>query len=155
MPTVDIAGHTFYVDITMDMLRPKDDFASKGIVFRQIDHYYDDDKEAYVIPYNPKKHEFQELDYENITSIPKDLIVISFPHEIVLDPVGFNRKGGWDETDGLKLKNIKSHFEAKIIDWKETGIEQTIKENIKKQQQSKQADESRKTGQRQRRGPKL
>lgn len=155
LPTVDIAGHTFYVDITMGKLRPKDDFASNGIVFRQIDHYYDDDKEAYVIPYNPKSYEFQELDYDNITATPKDLIVISFPHEIALDPVGFNRKGGWDETDGLKQKNIKSHFEAKIIDWKETGIGQTIKENIKKQQQSKQADESRKTGKRQRRGPKL
>ncbi|MGJ1359996.1 hypothetical protein ACR79K_25155 [Sphingobacterium siyangense] len=32
LPTIDIAGHTFYVDIRMDMLRPKDDFLSKGIV---------------------------------------------------------------------------------------------------------------------------
>lgn len=159
LPTVDISGHTFFVDIRMDMLRPKDDFLSKGIVFRQIDHYYNDEQEAYIIPYNPKTHEFQELDYDKIIAIPNNLIVISFPHESVLDPVGFNRKDGWDETNGLKKTNLRSHFEAKQVDWKETGIKVTIQENIKKQQkqkqQSKQADESRKTGKRQRRGPKL
>lgn len=159
LPTVDISGHTFFVDIRMDMLRPEDDFLSNGIVFSQIDHYYNDEKEAYIIPYNPTTHEFQELDYNNITSIPKDQIVISFPHESRLDPIGFNRKCGVDETDGLKVTNLKSHFEAKRVDWKDTSIEATIQENTKKQQkqqqQSKQIDESRKTGKRQRRGPKL
>lgn len=158
LTTIDIAGHPFYVDIPMDMLRPKDDFLSSGIVFSQIEHYYDDQKQVYMIPYNPKTHEFQEIDHQNITSLPKDLIAISFPHESVLDPVGYNRKGGWDEAEGLKVTNIKSHFEAKQVDWKETGIEATIQENIKRQkqqQQIKQADESPKAGKRQRRGPKL
>lgn len=158
LPAVDISGHTFFVDIRMDMLRPKDDFLSKGIVFSQIDHFYDDDRKVYTIPYNPKTHEFQDLDYDNITSIPKDLIVVSFPHESVLDPIGYNRKGGWDETYGLKETNVKSHFEAKVVDWKETGIEATIQENISKQykqKQSKQPDKNEKVGKRQRRGPKL
>ncbi len=155
LPTIEIAGHTFFVDIRMDMLRPKDDFLSNGIVFSHIDYYYNDAKKAYLIPYNPKTHEFQEVDYEKITSIPKDLIVISFPHEGELDPIGFNKKGGWDETYGLKATNIKPHFEANLVDWKETGIEATIQENIKKHQQSKQPDESHKTGTRIRRGPKL
>lgn len=159
LPTVDISGHTFFVDIRMDMLRPKDDFLSKGIVLSQIDHFYDDDRKVYTIPYNPKTHEFQDLDYDNITSIPKDLIVVSFPHESVLDPIGYNRKAGWDETFGLKETNVKSHFEAKVVDWKETGIEATILENIskqhKQQKQSKQPDKNEKVGKRQRSGPKL
>ncbi len=159
LPTVDISGHSFFVDIRMDMLRPKDDFLSKGIVLSQIDHFYDDERKVYTIPYNPKTHEFQDLDYDNITSIPKDLVVVSFPHESVLDPIGFNRKGGWDETYGLKETNVKSHFEAKVVDWKETGIEATILENISKQhkqkKQSKQPDKNEKVGKRLRRGPKL
>lgn len=159
LPTVDITGHTFYVDIRMDMLRPKDDFLSNGIVFNQIDHFYDDDRKVYTIPYNPKTHEFQDLDYDNITSVPKDLIVVSFPHVSVLDPVGYNRKGGWDETYGLKETNLKSHFEAKVVDWKETGIDATIQVNINKQRrqqnQIKQTDKEQKNGKRQRRGPKL
>lgn len=159
LTTVDIAGHTFFVDIRMDMLRPKDDFLSKGIVFSQIDHFYDDDRKVYAIPYNPKKHEFQDLDYDNITSVPKDLIVVSFPHESILDPIGWNRKGGWDETYGLKETNVKSHFEAKVVDWKETGIEAVIQENVNKQHKqqklTKQPVKEQKAGKRQRRGPKL
>lgn len=159
LPTIDIAGHTFFVDIRMDMLRPKDDFLSNGIVFSRIDHFYDDERKVYTIPYNPKTHECQDLDLDNMKSIPEDIIIISFPHESMLDPVGFNRKGGWDETYGLKETNVKSHFGATIVDWNETGIEAIIHENIKKQRQqqqlSKQADEKQKTGQRQRRGPKL
>ncbi len=36
LPTLDIAGHTFYVDLRMNKLRPKDDFISKGIDFTEI-----------------------------------------------------------------------------------------------------------------------
>lgn len=70
LPIIDIAGHTFYVDIRMDMLRPKDDFLSKGIVFSDIVTYYNVDKRTYTIPYNPKTHEFQEPDYRNIKEPP-------------------------------------------------------------------------------------
>ncbi|MGQ3088882.1 MAG: hypothetical protein ACT6RA_17190, partial [Flavobacterium sp.] len=31
LPTIEIAGHIFYVDLQMDKLRPKDDFLSNGI----------------------------------------------------------------------------------------------------------------------------
>lgn len=71
LPTIDIAGHTFYVDICMDMFRPKDDFLSKGIVFSDIENYYDEDKRTYTIPYNPKTHQFQEPDYRNTKELPK------------------------------------------------------------------------------------
>ncbi|MGV8094849.1 MAG: hypothetical protein AB2L24_23605 [Mangrovibacterium sp.] len=150
LTTLDLAGHTFYVDIPMGRLRPKDDFPSGGIVFREIAGYYNDQQEAYVIPYNPKTREFQEPDYRQITAIPENLVVVSFPHESVMDPVGFNRKGGWEITYGLKGMNIRSHFNAKIIDWKETGIEAIIKENLKKmprqnrQQQTEQSGKNKK-----------
>ncbi len=156
--TIDIADHTFYVDIRMDMLRPKDDFLSEGIVFSKIDHYYSDDLERYMIPYNPKKHEFQEIDYGVITAIPKDLIVVSFPHESKMDPIGWNRKIGLSETSDLKETNVYSHFEAKIIDWKETPIEQIIQKNLERRQQrqqEKQNDQKQGTNKKQRRGPKL
>lgn len=34
LPIIDIVGHTFYVDIRMDMLRPKDDFFLKVLCSR-------------------------------------------------------------------------------------------------------------------------
>lgn len=156
LPTIDIAGQAFYVDIRMDMLRPKDDFLSDGIVFSRIGDYFHYDDASYMIPYNCKTHEFDEPDYNNITSIPKDIILVSIPHESLLDPIGCNRKNGWHETTGLKEVNVKSHFDAKVIDWKETGIERTIQENIKKQgQQHKPDKDKHQAGKRQHRGPKL
>ncbi|TEB41465.1 hypothetical protein D0809_25385, partial [Flavobacterium circumlabens] len=79
LPTIEIAGHTFYVDLRMDKLRPKDDFLSQGIAFSDIESYYDGDKRTYTIPYNPKTHQFQEPDYLTIAGFPKDLIAVEFP----------------------------------------------------------------------------
>lgn len=157
LPTLDIAGQIFFVDIRMDMLRPKDDFLSSGISFSEIDHYYDDMREEYIIPYNYKTHEFQEVDH-TMTTIPPEVMIVSFPHESRLDPVGVNRSRCMGEKDGLKEVNLKSHFEAKLFSWKESGFIEAIKENIreqKKQQQSQQHSESHKAAKRQRRGPRL
>mgnify|MGYP006342871083 FL=1 len=131
LPTIDIAGHTFYVDIRMDMLRPKDDFLSKGIVFSDIGNYYDEDKRTYTIPYNPKTHEFQEPDYRNIKELPKDLIAVRFPSERLLDRIGWNRHYGFELTHGLSKQGLKLQFEAKQIPWEKTFLVGLIKSNLK------------------------
>jgi len=151
LTTIDIAGHTFYVDIPMDMLRPKDDFLSKGIVFRNVDHYYNEEEQSYAIPYNPARHEFQELDYDSLTEFPKDLIVVEFPSERFLDPIGFNRKHGFGMLDGLKETQICPHFTAKVIGWKETGLQETIDQNRKKLGIDRPVEAAKK-GSRQRKG---
>jgi hypothetical protein len=132
LPTIDIAGHTFYVDIRMDMLRPKDDFLSNGIVFSDIDNYFDEERNAFFIPYDPKKHEFREIDYETITAIPKDLMVVSFPNQTILDPIGWNRQFGSKLTYGLKDKELKSQFTAKPASWEDIYVPQKIKENLER-----------------------
>ena len=131
LPTIDISGHTFYVDIRMDMLRPKDDFLSKGIVFSKIGRYYDEDLRTYTIPYNPIKHEFQEIDYATIKELPKDLIAIEIPFERILDRVGWNRHYGLEPTHGLKQTNLQAHFKSNIIPWEKTFLPQIIKSNLK------------------------
>jgi len=130
LPTVDIAGHTFYVDIRMDMLRPKDDFLSKGIVFTDIQNYYDADKQLYTIPYNPKTHEFQEPDFLTIKEAPRDLIAIRFFSEKLLDRVGWNRKYGFELTNGLSEQGLKLQFTAVCIPWEKTWLNKIIKINM-------------------------
>lgn len=142
LPTVDIAGHTFYADARIDLLRPKDDYTTMGIRFSEIAHYFDEQKNCYIIPYNPATHQFQELDYDTITEYPKELLAVEFPHEYTLDPIGWNRANGFDETQNLKKAGLKLQFEARTIPWKETGIDETIKENLKRLQ-----PEKRKSGQ--------
>ena len=131
LPTIDIAGHTFYVDIRMDMLRPKDDFLSKGIVFSNIQNYYDEDKRAYTLPYNPKTHEFQEPDYRTIKEPPKDLIAVQFPSERLLDRIGWNRHYGFELTHGLAKQDLKLQFKAKQIPWEKTVLVDLMKSNLK------------------------
>lgn len=132
LPTVDILGHIFYVDLRMDMLRPKYDFLSKGIEFSKIQDYYIEEMEKYWIPYDPKTHEYHQLNFDSITEIPKDVKMISFPHESDLDRIGFNRLHGLEVTTGLKEKNLQSHIKANVVPWKETEIEELIKENKSK-----------------------
>ncbi|TGD58981.1 hypothetical protein [Flavobacterium humi] len=141
LPTIDIAGHTFYVDIRMDMLRPKDDFLSKGIVFSDIGNYYDQDKRTYSIPYNPNTHEFQEPDYLNIKELPKDLIAVRFPSERLLDRIGWNRQYGFELTHGLVKNGLKLQFTAKHIPWGKTFLVDLIKSNIKTEEKLKKAVE--------------
>ena len=132
--TVDIAGHTFYVDIPMDMLRPKDDFLSNGIRFGDIGRYLNDDATKYRICYNPSKHEFFEYDASKATEIPKDVKVIEFVHESSLDPVGYARKNGIPVVDLLKNIPFRAHFNARVVPWEETSISQMIKKNLAPQQ---------------------
>jgi hypothetical protein len=129
LTTVDIAGHLFYVDIPMDMLRPHDDFLSKGIRFDDIEFYVDDNADEYIIPYHPGRHEFQDIDLDNIVEFPKDLILVAFPHERFLDPVAINRKAGYDLTAGLKYRPVQSHFKARIVNVKETVLKRIMDDN--------------------------
>ncbi|WP_277014328.1 hypothetical protein [Flavobacterium lindanitolerans] len=151
LTTIDIADQIFYVDIPMGKLRPKDDFASKGIVFDDIDHCFDEEREMYLITYNPAKHEFEEVYGDEIIEVPKDLILIEFPHERFLDPVGYNRKHGADQLFGLKETSIKPHFTARIAEWKEVGLHELINENRKRLGLDK-GDDPPKYGKRQRKG---
>lgn len=131
LPTIDIAGHTFFVDLQKDKLRPKDDFLSKGIVFSDIASYYDEDKRSYTIPYNPKTHEFQEPDYLNIKEHPIDLIAVEFPYERLLDRIGWNRKYGFDITHGLDKTGLTLQFTARPVTWQETFLAGLIESNRK------------------------
>lgn len=147
--TVEISGHTFYVDIPMDKLRPKDDFSSNGIPFKSIENYLSDDAKNYRISYDPISHEFRDIDLSTITAIPEDLIVVEFPYERELDPLGYSRKHGIPFTHLVREIPFKADFIAQTIPWKETGIDEAIKIN---QSQAKQIAPKIKAGKRIKRG---
>lgn len=134
LPTLDIAGHTFYVDLQMNKLRPKDDFKSKGIDFTEIKDYYDRDRRAYVIPYNLTTHQFQEINGFALTELPKDIIMVQFPSQYELDIVGWDKKHGNSLTNQY-LKQM--HFEARTLPWVDTNLIEHIKRNVAEQLQPK------------------
>ncbi|WP_313101600.1 hypothetical protein [Epilithonimonas sp.] len=115
LPTILIAGYTSFVEIKMDMLKPPDDFLSKRIVFSETQNYYDEEKRSYLIPYNPKTLEFQNIDFNNIKEFPKDLIAVKFSIENELDRIGWNRHHGFELRQGLFSQGFKKEFVAKQI----------------------------------------
>jgi len=131
LPTIIIAGHLFFVDIRMDMLRPKDDFLSRGIVFSEIRNYFNEEQNSYLIPYNPKTHEFQDIDLSSIKEFPKNLIAIQFPTEDELDRIGWNRQHGYELTNNLATKDFKMLFKAEQIPWDKTFLSDLIKSNVR------------------------
>jgi len=157
LPTVTIEDHIFYVDLKMDMLRPKDDFTSKGIVFSSIENYYDMDERTYTIPYNPKTHEFEKLDLANIKEIPKNIVAVSFPSERILDRIGWNKKFGFDPIHGLKLAGLTMHYKAKNVPWDKTPLPDIIHSNLEmeKRKLEKEIHPTQENAQQKSRGRKL
>ncbi|MCT4317833.1 hypothetical protein [Elizabethkingia anophelis] len=140
LPTIDIEGHTFYVDIRMDKLRPKDDFLSNGIVFSEMENYFNDNTETYIIPYNPQKKELAAIDYETITEIPKNFVVVEIPSELKMDPIGWNRLHGFDFLDDIKKSGLKMNFTARPCKWEDIYVPQKIMENLGQLDKSKKGN---------------
>lgn len=133
LPTIEIGEHIFYADARIDLLRPKDDFSTLGISFTDLDDYYHDENNTYAFPYNPKTHEIADLDWDKIVEYPKDLIFVEIPEVRVLDPVGWNRRMGWEENEGLKETGLRLEFKAELVPWNRSGIDELISENRLKQ----------------------
>lgn len=129
LTTVDIAGHTFYVDFPMETIRPKDDFHTMGIRFDNLDEHYDEFKHRYEIPYNKRTHEMEELDYDNLIEVPKDVILVAIPDVEALDPIGYARAHGWDYDFILKEHPQQAHFKAEVLTGKDFWLDERIREN--------------------------
>ena len=143
LPTIEIIGHTFFVDVRMNSLRPEDDFSTSGILFNE---HLPLPGDVYQMVYDPKKHMAVELDKNLLTEIPKHLSVIQFPILELLDPVGVFMKNHGYSFSELRYPGIdRGHLErflmsypiqplepAKQLSWKQAGYEQIIAENKKR-----------------------
>jgi hypothetical protein len=72
-----------------------------------------------------------------ITGLPKEIIVIKFPHLRDLDHVGWNVKYGFGPGYLINENTLKLHFKARTLPWKETNIPENIKLNLEGQKQER------------------
>lgn len=131
LPVIDIAGHPFYVDVRMERFRPHDDFTTLGIsfsIFNRFEQYYGPVR----IAYDPQRHIALNIDYEKLSEIPKDWIMVEIPHPKVLDPYGYARENGLNIERTLKDYPIKENIKARIVPWEETSVPYNIEENQKR-----------------------
>lgn len=132
LTTVDIAGHTFYVDFPMQMLRPKDNFLSDGIPFAELDDYYNEDTGHCDVSYNKRLQQWEFVDCTDIVRQPKDIIIVSFPTPEKLDPVGYARYHGFHLGYALEENPQKAHFKAKILKGEDSWLDYIIDDNRKR-----------------------
>lgn len=132
LPTIDIAGDVFYVDLDKERLIPKDNPASEGIPlpsFAQYDQVLGDN----IFAYDPKSCEIKKIDYLKGIEIPEGLIAVQLPYSFSIDPVGWNQITNRDVKFGLKTSNLRMQFNAPQIPWEKTDLPDIIKENIEEE----------------------
>lgn len=129
LTTLNIDGHTFYVDHFMQRIRPKDDFSTLGFRFSDLDDHFSDEKDRYEIPYNKIEHTIADIELDEITEVPKGIIAVAFPSTSVMDRVGYARAGGWSLENILSEQPQKAHFKAVVLKGKSNFLEAKIMEN--------------------------
>jgi hypothetical protein len=151
LPTIELARHTFFVDLRLGLLRPKDDFSTMGIELERLP--LNESGTGFQFLYNPKTH--TEVIYdENWREIPKGVMAIEIPGELTLDPVGSLMKysdvldgkypfGNRDEAFSLCEKSVgfrelvdrypvRYNLKARVIPWERTIIPEQIARNKQK-----------------------
>lgn len=134
LPTIDIAGHMFYVDTRMEALRPHDDFTTRGIPFYAFKIFAATEDVA-RIPYSPSTHSIRWLDFqelEKLTAFPKDWVMIEIQYPWKLDPYGFARDNHLDIMEHIKKFPLRDNMKAKVLSWQELGLADVIKRNKEK-----------------------
>lgn len=131
-PTIEIAGHTFFVDLHWGLLRPKDDFETLGISIKELDYWESEKPGGYTFPYNTKTHELIELDFRSITAIPKDVILVEIPDARRLDPVMYAKMNGFDIRSIAREHPPQRNQVARIIPWDQTPVREILSANQKK-----------------------
>ncbi|WP_333627473.1 hypothetical protein [Sphingobacterium siyangense] len=128
LPTLEIMGHTFLVDLANDRLAPSGDSRASSLSFTEIGDCYDDEKESYIITFNTKNGGYQAVDFEKIDVLPEDIVAVSIPFELRLDAIGFNRRYGSGEFQFLKEYNVVLQFKAREVSWQEYGLPSHVRQ---------------------------
>lgn len=157
LPRVEILGHTYYADLRMQSLRPKDDFSTAGLLIRDLHTFLSPDGSHYRVPMDTEKHAIQPVDFEKLTDIPKAVTLVDIPTIERLDPVGFAREHQLNPKQFLRNHPPSQVHKAESIPWSETMVMEIILANrIRDAIRRTIGDDERKdTQQRPRRRPKI
>ncbi len=117
LPTLDILGQTFEINLAQGQLSSTND---KGeINLQDIQELYDSSQQCYVIPYDLMAKAYHPLKESETDQLPAHIQVITFPKEIVLDRVGWNIQHGYRPQEGLMEIDYHLHFKAGNGTWQE------------------------------------
>lgn len=118
LPTLEMAGHTFYIDVRLWELRLKDDPLT-SISLDEISPYEQDGKATFL--YSPGTRSVFHPDWR-ATGIPDGVVAVQTPSIVHLDPVGLARY--FNKQDGYYLDryDFRTEQKAAIVPLAETNF---------------------------------
>ena len=145
LPEIEIVHKPFLVDLSDTRLFPRDNPRARGIQLDEL--VFSPDRQNYRAVYDVRNQSNDFLRVSDLLSIPKGLMLVEFPTESYLDPIGILKSA---HPIGFKefLKNPDSNFTmqsflmehqatqkleaAKIIPWEKVGVKDLISQNLEK-----------------------
>jgi len=150
LPRVEILGQTFYADLRMQSLRPKDDFSTPGLLVKDLNSFLSPDGTHYRVPMDLESRKIYPVEWEKLTDIPRGVMLVDIPTIERLDPVGFAREHQINPRQFLRNHPPKQEQSAETVPWSETmvmeiilanrirdAIKRTIGEDDRKEQQQR------------------
>jgi hypothetical protein len=129
LPHIDINGTDFTIDVRLKELR---ETVSPWNRLEYSEQESSLDHDDYTFFYDTKKHNIWELD-DNLTEMPENVVLVSMPNEMILDPVAAARSAGYEETKFLDEFPIQPDLKATVTQLAETFLPQFIRDNLEKQ----------------------
>ena len=139
LPTIQIAGESFVVDLRMHELRHAKYFFP---VISLKSFELTNDGWNYEAFYHPLLKQVVDID-PKLTEFPDHVIKIRLPNEIGLDPVGAARQYGMDERELLRRYPIQKELKAEEISLADTHIPALIRQNKEQLQNDHQVNARR------------
>lgn len=134
LPTINIYGHQYFVNLNYQVLEPRNllnDFISLRDLRKDLTNTY------YYGMLDTKKMSLIKYDESKIDEIPKNAVMIRIPNERVLDPFAQMRNTFLEEQPERWVFPVRYDLEARVMDWKDTNLPQLIKQNRKLQKKSR------------------
>jgi len=142
-PMIEIIGTSFIVDLEQQALVSSRAVQTQRVNFQEL--ILSPDKKNYRAVYDLVEHKNTFLPVSDLLSTPKGLVLIEFPIQQYLDPVGFLRSQMGKSPDSFVGGNdyAAQHFlmshqatralaPAKVITWEEVGVGKRIEHNLER-----------------------
>ncbi len=133
LPTIDIAGDEYFVDLENKLLRLKTGEGQK-LAFKDMQRGCPlSDAFSYRFAYDPENRKLVALE----SASHKDAVMVNLPTEVKLDPVGLARQLGYSDEHYIRDYPIEKKLLAEIRMIKKAPLSESISDSVKKKQQRK------------------
>ncbi|MBW4888955.1 hypothetical protein KXQ82_04485 [Mucilaginibacter sp. HMF5004] len=131
LPTIDICGSLFYIDVRLQELRAVDEHWTR-IDLKTLGISTENGR--YQAFYHPGSREVADID-TGLTRLPEGVVLVEIPHDLELDPVAVGRQHDLDQNTLLRQYPIQKELKAEVVPLSATMLPGLVRRNLEKLQQ--------------------